>query len=112
MKSLRANIKKIFSRKLTLMLVPHHAFKPLHFQFSYSFAIFLTLFWTGLTSWATWAVFSNIDYWSMRTNHEILKVKVRYFASEMRKSREVLDQVREADAQLRQLLGMKTRQSI
>ncbi len=105
-------IRKLLSRKLTLMLVPHHAVKPYHLHFTFSFALFFTFFWTGLTSWATWAVISNIDYWGMKVDHQILKLKVEYFAMELRKSREILDQVKEADIQLRKLLGMKSRSAI
>lgn len=112
MKKLRASLTKLFGRKLTILLIPHTAFRPLQIQFTFSFALFMMMLWTGLTAWATWAVTGNIDYWSMKASHQVLKLKVLYFASELNKSREVLDQVREADLQLRQLLGMKDRRSI
>lgn len=112
MKKFNASLKKIFSRKLTIMLIPHTAFRPFQIHFTFSFALFVFTLWTGLTSWATWAVMSNVDYWSMKTSHQVLKLKVLYFANELNKSREVLDQVREADIQLRQLLGMKERRAI
>jgi hypothetical protein len=79
-------VRKVFSRKLTLMVVPHAQMRPFHFQFSFSFAFFLLVFWTGLTSWASWAVFSNVDYWRMRLNHQVLKLKVEYFAKELTKA--------------------------
>lgn len=108
----RLNLRKVLSRKITLMVVPHSAVRPINFQFSFSFILFLIFFWTGLTFWASWAIFSNVDYWTTRINHKILKLKVYYFASELKKSRELVDQVREADLQLRKLLEMKNRQSI
>ena len=55
---------------------------------------------------------SNVDYWSMKVNHEVMKLKIQYFAEELKKSREILEQVNQADLQLRHLLGMKSRQSI
>lgn len=105
-------LRKLFNRKLTLMLVPHHTLRSFHLQFSFGFIIFLIFLWTGITSWATWAVTSNIDYWSMKVNQQVLRLKVLYFAQQMKKSREVLEQVHQADSQLRQLLEMKTKQSI
>ncbi len=104
--------RKFFTRKLTLMLVPHSTLRPMHLHVSVSFLLFLTMFWTGITGWAAVAVFSDVDYWSTRVNYQILKLKVRYFATELKKSRELVDQVREADTQLRKLLQMKNRQSI
>lgn len=109
---LRVKLKKILNHKLTLMIVPHSAIRPFNFHFSFSFIMFLGFLWTALTSWATWAVFSNIDYWSMKADHEILKLKVHYFVKEVEKSRELVDEVRQADVQLRQLLGMKNRKAI
>lgn len=105
-------IKKVFSRRLTLMVVPHSTVRSFRVHFTFSFAVFLFLFWTGVTSWATWAVISNIDYWNMKVNHQILKFKVQYFAAELKKSREFVDQLREADVQLRKLLQMKNRRMI
>ncbi len=104
--------KKLFGNKLTLMLIPHSIVNPLRVQFSVSFAFFMMLLWTGITSWATLVVVTNIDYWSMRVDNQVLKLKMTYFADQLKKSREFMGQVQEADAQLRQLLGMQSRHSI
>src|SRR3989338_8769284 len=112
MNDIKYKLKKIFSRKLTLMIVPHGAFRAFNFHFTFSFALFMLLLWTGLTSWATWVVTTNIDYWSMKVNHQVMNLKIHYFVKELNKSRELVDQVRQADMQLRQLLGMKDRQTI
>ncbi len=110
--SVSGEIRKIFQHKLTIMVVPHNALSRFHFQFSFSFLIFLVAFSAGMFTWAALTVTSNIDYWRMRVNHEVLKLKVDYFATELRKNREMLDGVREADIQLRKLLKMKSRQDI
>ena len=68
------------------------------------------MFWTGITGWAAVRV-QRRDYWSTRVNYQILKLKVRYFATELKKSRELVDGTR-SDTQLRKLLQMKNRQSI
>lgn len=110
--SVSGEIRKILQHRLTIMVVPHNALSRFHFQFSFSFFIFLIGFSVGLFSWAALAVTSNIDYWRMRVNHEVLKLKVQYFATELRKNREMLDGVREADIQLRKLLKIDNRQKI
>jgi murein DD-endopeptidase MepM/ murein hydrolase activator NlpD len=112
MRELNQKLRKFFNRKLTFMVVPHHSLRSFHFQFSIGFALFLFILWTGLTSWATWAVTTNVDYWTTKVNQQVLKLKVLYFAQELKKSRKFLEQVRQADIQLRQLLDMKTKQSI
>lgn len=104
--------KKVFGKKLTLMLIPHSTVTPLRMQFSVSFLVTMVLIWTSVTSWATLVVVTNIDYWSMRVDNQVLKLKMTYFAEQLKKSREFMGQVEEADAQLRRLLGMKSRQSI
>lgn len=110
--SVSGEFKKIFKHKMTVMIVPHNALQKVHFQFSFSFLIFLVGFSIGMFGWAAVAVTSNVDYWRMRVNHEVLKLKVQFFAAELRKNREMLDGVREADLQLRNLLKMKSRQEI
>ena len=104
--------KKLLQNRLSIWFVPHSTARSYQVQFSFTFILFSLIFWTGLTSWASWAVFSNIDYWTMKLDHQVLQFKVEYFAKELKRSREFLEQVREADTQLRQLLGMKSRETI
>lgn len=108
----RGKIMQMLKHKLTIMIVPHNGLGRFNLQFTFSFAFFATAFSIGMFSWATITVMSNIDYWTMKANHEIMKLKVDYFAKEMRKSREILEHVKEADIQLRKLLRMKNRRAI
>src|SRR3989338_822798 len=112
MKNIAHKLTKSFKQKLTLMVVPHSTLPQVRLQISLSFFLFLGSLWIGFTFWAALAVFGNIDYWKTKASYEILKLKVQFFASELKKSRELVDQVREADAQLRQLLKMGNRQAI
>lgn len=111
-KRIFSNIARFFSQKLTLMVVPHSTLRQLQFQFSLSFILFLGLLSLSLVSWAVIVVTKNIDYWTLKANHQILKVKVSYLAYELKKNRESVDQVKEVDTQLRQLLKMGTKQAI
>ena len=104
---LRRSLSKILNQKLTILLIPHNVTRPFRMQFSFAFVLFLVFLWTGVTSWAAMAVFSNVDYWSVKADHEILKLKVSLFSKELRKSREYLDQVKEADEQLRKMIQLK-----
>ncbi len=104
--------KRILAQKFTFMVIPHSSLRPFNFQFSFYFAFVMSLAWAGITFWAFLAVSGNIDYWTTKTNYEVLKLKTQFFAYELNKSRQILDQVREADLQLRQLLKIGTKESI
>jgi len=111
-KKILNSIGRLFSQKLTLMVVPHSTLRQLQFQFSLSFLLFLSLLSFSLVSWAVIVVSKNIDYWTLKANHQLLKVKVSYLAYELKKNRESVDQVKEVDTQLRQLLKMGSKQAI
>ena len=102
----------MLSQKLTLMVVPHSALRHVQFQISLSFLVFLSFLSLSLVSWAVIVVSRNIDYWTLKANHQILKVKVSFLANELKKNREEVDQVKEVDLKLRQLLKMGTKQAI
>jgi murein DD-endopeptidase MepM/ murein hydrolase activator NlpD len=48
----------------------------------------------------------------MQADQKLMKLKLVFFANEMKKSQEMLEQVRENDAQLRTLLDMKSKKAI
>ncbi|MEW6042347.1 MAG: M23 family metallopeptidase, partial [Elusimicrobiota bacterium] len=74
--------------------------------------LFILFLWTGLTVWATYVASNHIDYWRIRIDREILKFRMMFFANELKKSEELLAQVKEKDQQLRELLEMKTKKAI
>ncbi len=105
-------IKKELRRHFTIMLVPHSGFKPMRFSFSVSFLIFLFCFWTGLTIWAGYLSSKHIDYWRVRAEHSLIKLRMTLLAKQLNQSREYLDQVKENDNQIRELLELKSKKSI
>ncbi len=94
------------------MFIPHNTLKPVRISFTFSFLIFLVGCWTGLTIWAGYISGRHIDYWKIKADNEIMKVKVGFFAKEVKKSQEMLDQVKETDIQIRSLLDMKSKKDI
>ncbi|MFN3966351.1 MAG: M23 family metallopeptidase [Endomicrobiia bacterium] len=107
-----SGFKKFLRRHLTVILIPHTSNKPLKTTFSISFLIFIVLLWTGLTIWATYLTTRHIDYWRLKFDRELIKFKLLFFANELKKSQELLAQVKEKDQQLRELLDMKTKKAI
>jgi murein DD-endopeptidase MepM/ murein hydrolase activator NlpD len=105
-------IKKELNRHLTVMLIPHNTVKPLRLSFSLSFVLFLISLWTGVTLWAGYLSSRHIDYWRIESEHNLMKIKVMFFAKEVKKSREMLEHVRENDENIRTLLQLKSKKAI
>lgn len=104
--------RKQLSRRLTVMFIPHYSFKPLKLHLSFSLLFLFFIFWTSLTFWAVSLAIRHIDYWGTKLSNLSLRAKTTYFAQAVKKSQEKLDEVREIDLQLRQLLQMKSRNAI
>ncbi len=107
-----SSLRKFLQRHLTIIFIPHTTNKPIRTTFTISFLLFVVLFWTGLTIWATYLATKNIDYWRLKFDREMIKFKLLFFANELKKSQELLAQVKEKDQQLRELLEMKTKKAI
>jgi hypothetical protein len=112
MSSLWQRWRKEFARRLTIMVIPHGIARPRQLSFSISFMAFLFACWTGLTAWASYMASQKFDYWRLKANTHMLRIKVEYFANEVKRAREMLDDVKEMDAQMRTLIGMGSREAI
>ena len=108
----RQKWRKELTRRMTIMVIPHGTTRPRQFTFSIPFLMFMLTFWTGVTAWASFLASERLDYWRVKANSHILRIKVEYFANEMKQAREMLDEVKEADAQLRALIGMGNKDAI
>ncbi|MBU0951501.1 MAG: M23 family metallopeptidase [Elusimicrobia bacterium] len=106
------HLRKILKRDVTIIVLPHSTTKPVRKTFTLSFLIFVMMFWTGLTIWATVITTNNTDYWRVKLDREVIKFKLMFFAGELKKSQELLAQVREKDEKLRDLLDMKSKKAI
>jgi len=110
--SLLSKTKRELHRHLTFMVIPHNTVRPLRITFTLSFILFMIGCWTGLTLWAGYLTSRHIDYWRIQTEHNMMKLKVSFFAQQVKKSREMLDQVKENDESIRSLLQFKSKKEI
>jgi len=94
------------------MLIPHNSIKPLRISFSASLLLLIIFLWTGITVSAGYLYSRHFDYWKMEADQTAMKSKVTFFAKEMEKSQEMLEQVKENDHQIRSLLEMKSKNAI
>lgn len=112
MPSFRRRWWKDFDRRLTIMVVPHGTARPRQISFSVPFVLFLFTCWTGLTGWASYLASQRFDYWRVKANSHLLRIKLDYFAGQLKSSREMMDEVKEMDRQLRTLLSLGSRDAI
>jgi murein DD-endopeptidase MepM/ murein hydrolase activator NlpD len=105
-------LKKYLGRKLTVMLIPHGGSSPFHINLSLALLLFGVVSWSALTVWSGVIISRHIDYWRVKADEQVLKVRVWYFSQEIRRSQESLNRVREAEVALQNLLNMKTRNAI
>ncbi|MFH1368072.1 MAG: peptidoglycan DD-metalloendopeptidase family protein [Elusimicrobiota bacterium] len=105
-------IKHELRRHFTIMLIPHNTVKPVRLSFSLSFLLFMLFLWTGITIWAGFLSGRHIDYWRVKADNQLMNLKVKFFAQEVKKSQEYLEQIKENDTQVRSLLEMKSKKAI
>jgi murein DD-endopeptidase MepM/ murein hydrolase activator NlpD len=80
--------------------------------FSVSFVLFLLACWTGFTGWAGYVASQRFDYWRAKANSHLMRIKVEYFAGQLKRSQEMLDEVKVMDHRLRSLLNMGSKEAI
>ena len=107
---LTKKIKEILDRKITLMVIPHAAFKPWRWQFTTAFGLFCLVLWSGVTIWAGFICGRHVDYWITKADNRVMLAKMGYLAAEMEKARDVLDIAKATDRQMRVLLGLSRRE--
>ena len=77
------------------------------------FFIFVAfLGWTGMTLWAGFISGKHIDYLAVKADNKIMKIRMLFFADQIKKSTEMLAQVKENDDHIRSLLAMDSKRII
>ncbi len=108
-------LKKIIrelKRKVTIVFIHHGRVKPLRFNFSMVFLFALFFGWTGLTLWAGFVSGKHIDYLAVKADNKITKIRMLFFADQLRKSKEILLQIKQNDEHIRSLLAMDSKRII
>ncbi|MBI4371849.1 MAG: M23 family metallopeptidase [Elusimicrobia bacterium] len=99
-------ITRALSRRVTVLVVPQARRRPWRWQARAGFLLFAAVLWSGLTAWAAFLAGRGADYWITKADNRVLLVKMTRLAQEMEQARQVLDQARATDRQLRGLLAM------
>lgn len=104
--------KKKKHKMFTVMIVPHSTSKPIKLDISKAFILSLFLIFAGIVGWAGFIVHKQIDYWVMKSENKILARETEYFAQEMLHARQLADNLRGMERDLRKLLRLKKRKKI
>ncbi len=99
-------------RKVTIVFIHHGRIKPIKFNFSMLFLFVAFLGWTGMTLWAGFISGKHIDYLTVKADNKIMKIRMFFFADQIKKSKEMLSQVKQNDDHIRSLLAMDSKRII
>jgi hypothetical protein len=110
--SLKKIIKKGFSDRLTIMVVPHGTAKPRQASLSLAFLAFSLVGWLGLTGWSAYIAAQHVDYWHSKMMNQVLTLKMAYLDWQVHQFSEKIDQVKEVELRLQDLLRMGSRKAI
>ena len=111
MKKIKELLREL-RRKVTIVFIHHGKIKPLKFNFSMFFLFFAFFAWTGMTLWAGFISGKHIDYLAVKADNKIMKVRMLFFADQIKKSKEMLSQVKQNDDHIRSLLAMDSKRII
>ncbi len=104
--------RKFLQRKLTLIVVPHFHLPSRQVNISVLWLMIFLTFSMGMFGWAVGVIVQHIDYVRLKMDNHLLRTKTVYFANEVRQSRIMLDQVKDLESSLRELLKMPSRKEI
>ena len=99
-------------RKVTIVFIHHGRIKPIKFNFSVLFLFVAFFAWTGMTLWAGFISGKHIDYLVVKADNKIMKIRMLFFADQIKKSKEMLSQVKQNDDHIRSLLAMDSKRII
>lgn len=68
--------------------------------------------WTLLTLWAGVMAAHQADYWALKADNKVMRLKMSFLAEEIGKSKEAVDRAQDADRRLREMLSLPTRRAI
>ncbi|MBI4424107.1 MAG: M23 family metallopeptidase [Elusimicrobia bacterium] len=99
-------------RHVTVLVIPHTDLPVWRARFSLHFLLFSVALWTGVTVVAGFVLGRHGDYMITKADNQVMRAKMLYLASEVERSRDVLEMARATDQQMRVLLGMQNRRAV
>jgi hypothetical protein len=108
----KLNISHFFSKRFTFMVVPHGAGTPKQINIPVSFIVVTLAFWTLVTGWGSYLSARHVDYWRTQLSNQVLTLKVNYLVNQLDSASGFLDQVKQIEYQLQNLLKFSDEASL
>lgn len=108
MKNWLKTAKDLCARRFTFMVVPIGAGKTRQINVHFSIILIFFFAWTAVTFWGSYLSAQHVDYWRTQLSNQVLQMKVNYLLAQIDQTRGFLDQVKELEANMRQLLKMNS----
>lgn len=99
-------------RRITLLVMPPADFPLWKVRMSLRFTMFCLGFWTLTTIFSGYMLGSGVDYAMMKADNQVMRARMALMAVEIERSRTDITDAKQADRQLRALLGMPDREAI
>lgn len=109
---MKKKITEWFGKKITLIVAPGKGSRAFHIQFSYPFALFLSLLTVGIISAGFYFSDIFISHYQLAQTNRQLVMEREEFSRQVEESLEMVQKVREVETRLRGMLGMDTARSI
>jgi murein DD-endopeptidase MepM/ murein hydrolase activator NlpD len=110
--SFGAKVRNLFSRRFTFLIIPHGAGNPKQVNIHLSHIVLFLLIWTAVTGWGSYLSAQHVDYWRTKLSNQVLTMKVNYLVTQLDKNSGFLDQVKDIEGQLRDMLQYKDEASL
>jgi len=105
-------LKKIFSKKITIMIVPHHNVKIFQFKIPLTIAILLLLIIVSVISYSIYIIKCNIDYRVAQEAVKTLQDKVFVLNEQFKKLQDRVQKFAEQEKKLREMVGYKNKKAL
>ncbi|MFH1824922.1 MAG: peptidoglycan DD-metalloendopeptidase family protein [Candidatus Firestonebacteria bacterium] len=105
-------LEKIFGKKITIMIVPHHNVKIFQFKTPLVIAIFSFLLVLSVVSYSVYIIKCNIDYNVSQESVKILKDKAFVLNEQFEKLQDRVQKFAEQEKKLKEMVGYENKKAL
>lgn len=105
-------LNRIFGRRITIMIVPHHEMRVFQFKIPVFLAVFFAVLTISIVSYSIYIIKNNIDYKVAQESIKTLKEKVYVLNEEFNRLQGRVQKFAEQEKKLREMIGYKDKRSL
>ena len=99
-------------KKITIVFIHNEDLKSLRLDLPLFLLLICFFAWTTLTLWAGFISGQHIDYLKVKADNKIMKMRMLFLSEQIKKSKEILAQIKQNDEHIRSLLAMDSKRII